>query len=103
MPSYISLDMGCSDCGWHWDGLVERAEAAQELLPPCPACGLEGKSYRRLQAPALMQRSFPDGRKRSDIQKQVESLKLESQSYEMPAEKRGPINQEIQKLREVKK
>lgn len=105
MPSFVSWTLlcGAEDCQHQWDDLVERpAEGQPWAYPPCPVCGA-GLTGRGLQMPALMQRSYPDGRKRPDIRNAVEALRLESQSYDAPPEQRGQINREIDKLRSTKK
>jgi hypothetical protein len=99
MANFISLDLGCPSCSLSWDTLVDRAEHAEGKYPPCPRCG-EPNTRRLVSAPAIMQRALPDGVRRKGFKEGAEAFRLESESYDMPPEKRGDINKEIKKLKE---
>jgi hypothetical protein len=57
---------------------------------------------RVFAAPAIMQASLPDGVRRAGFREKVESLHIEAESYNLPPEKRGKHEAEIQKLTKVK-
>lgn len=102
MAGWISLDFGCPDCLGEWDDIIDRDEAASGLYPACPRCDSLA-TLRRISAPHVMGTALPDSVRRPGFKEKLESLSLEAQSYDMPPDKRGPIEKEIKKLNEVKK
>jgi hypothetical protein len=96
----LSIDILCAQCGLSSALVVEREEKDDSW--ECPDCGGEMKRAF-LTPPAIMQRSFPDGTKRTGFQDLKEALRLESEAYDMPVNRRAEIGREIKKLRAVKK
>ncbi len=102
MPRWRSQDFHCDDCQFRFAEIVEfpaDAEFGIEACPesPCPHCG--SSSRPALSAPCIMQRSIPDGLFRSDsYQMTKEIARLRSDSFDLPPEKRGDLNGEIDRV-----
>jgi ribosomal protein L37AE/L43A len=102
VSGWLSIDIQCTnpDCQTATDLVVRRDEAGDSW--ECPDCGGEMKRAY-LSVPMPLRKSFRDGVRRKNFREGIEALRLEADSYNLPVEKRGEINKEIKKLREVKK
>ena len=72
--SLISRDFLCAHCGHKSPRLIKRTlDAEEEVITPCEACGKEAK---RVKYAAITPNTvtYPDGRKRPEIQKYKDQL-----------------------------
>jgi hypothetical protein len=101
--SWFSLEIRCGnpECGHQWDDIIPRRDVEEGNLPTCPLCGTTAVE-RVFAAPAIMQASLPDHVRRPGWKEKVESLKLESEAYSLPPEKRGDLLKEVHNLTKVK-
>lgn len=96
------LDQEQEPCGYAWFETVNRDELEAGRLPICPAC--KGSAVVRTpSAPRVMNASLPDHVRRKGFREQAESYRIESESFNLPPEKRGEHKKEIAKIRTVKK
>ena len=94
--SLFSIDMECQSCGIVWDTLVERSSADQ-ATEPCPVnCG--GAGRRCLSIPNGLRVSTPMGVSgKGGAYKELKQIsKLKVDRANLPEQKRGEINAEIQ-------
>lgn len=92
----------CRDCGKWMDVLVEYED--RQPTVSCEHCSLGTAEYH-ISAPPVMGVAIADcvGRKRDQGWQQMkEASKLEKEKAGLPPAKRGEIDQEIKKLREIK-
>jgi hypothetical protein len=101
VSQWLTIDIRCETCGLVSDMLIDRSEKDDSWQ--CPDCP-EGTSMKRvfLTAPAVMNAALPDGVRRKGFRELAEAARLEVESYNLAPEKRGHINREITKLKEVK-
>lgn len=93
-----SIDRCCEapDCSYRDWVSVPKEDMSWEKRWPCPMCEREASLKRIMSAPNLMQRALPDGTKRFQNLKEANRLIIDS--YELPVEKRGEIQKEIDRL-----
>lgn len=97
--SYMTIDLRCRSCEHRWDEMVER-QAANEEGRECPKCGQED-GVRTPSAPAIMQRSYPDGTKRFDKLREENNAQMAMSEAKTPQDKQK-IGQEIVKINRSK-
>jgi hypothetical protein len=110
MARFITIDMLCAapmdddlPCGNAWFDTVDKDELEAGRFPRCPACGTSDWVARTPSAPMVLNASLPDGLKRKGFSDQIESLRIEAESYDKPPMERQKHQHEIKKLRSVKK
>jgi len=70
--SLISVDLLCRACNCKWWDLIERADKERTDLV-CPHCE-KPEGQVTISAPALMQASYPDGKRRFDKLRAADSV-----------------------------
>lgn len=101
--SYLSIDIGCMNCGHQWDGLVERP--APDVGEPvitncCSECG-HSETLRLPSAVTNLRASHPDGySKGPGYQAVKEAARLRMARANMPNTDaaRADINKEIRNV-----
>lgn len=100
MPRWKTIDFLCKICHYRESHVEDKDNPETHL---CPTCG--EPMEQTIGAPMVMEKSWPDGRKREDAY-YVEKMarKMEAASYDLPPEKRAEANKEANKLRkDIKK
>lgn len=99
MGKFKCFDFFCDSCDLLLDGEVLDLNCDDPKAYPCPKCKalLESK----FAAPLVLQASYPDGTKRTDIQAEKLANKIRIDSMNLPVEERGKHNAEIKKIKEM--
>jgi len=104
-----SQDYWCDVCDCRFVRVVEIAEDAEFSSTACPQtvkcemCGWED-AYPVIGAPRVLKASLPDGTSRGDAWKLTREISdLRSKSFDLPPEKRGELNSEMDRLESVVK
>jgi putative FmdB family regulatory protein len=97
MPNY---DYSCPECKEAF--VLFSSYGDRDQNRPCPGCGGEYLTRFYGKFPGVNRASHPDGRKTEANQDLKEATKLEIESYDLPREKRGPINDAINNLKSTK-
>lgn len=99
---WLSVDLVCDGCGHRWDSLIDREDARDRSDYECPSCAAAA-GYRTVSAPALMQRSFPDGTKRPGFDKLRRENTLQTELSETRKDSdKQQIHRELSKLASTK-
>jgi hypothetical protein len=82
-----------------------RSIAERDRYPDCPHCDTDAYMIRPVEAPPVMFNAMVDGRLRSDsgFKSLQDAAKLEVRKANLPPDKRGDIQREINALRSHKK
>ncbi len=95
MPLY---DFQCPDCEAKIALEFTIKEYSEEFTSTsCPKCedGVIGKNDRTPTAANITRASYVDGTRRPGFDRGKEIVKLKAASYDLPHDKRGDINKEI--------
>lgn len=92
-----SQDYRCATCARVFNKIVEKAE---RLSPqPCESKECDGVAGPIFTPPKISRASYPDGTKRPGFAEGREAAELEAASFDLPPAERGPLNDEISRIR----
>jgi DNA-directed RNA polymerase subunit RPC12/RpoP len=95
MSNWKSINLRCQHCNHLWHDTVERGDENLEDFE-CPECG-SCSGVKTLSAPSVMRSSYPDGKRRFNDLREVNSLRKER--ADSKNSEKTKINREIRKLR----
>lgn len=95
---WFSVDLKCDACEYEWDDLVKRDEKDEVQL--CPRCNLK-HGHRIISKPNVTRKSYVDGTKRKGLTELKQAAKLEQDKANLPHDKRGEIQKEINRLKKL--
>ena len=98
MSGYITRGYRCPECTHYWEETISRDEDTGQRS--CTECGVT--SPKVPVAPAAFRVAYHDGKDRGDgYRKLKEAAQLEKKKANLPHEKRGDIQREINTLKKV--
>lgn len=93
-----SQDYRCAACKATFNLIVEKAE--KDTPQPCPTC--QAPSPTIFTAPTFFKAAHVDGHRDEGLRKLAMASEIEAESFNLPPDKRGDHDREIQKLTEIK-
>lgn len=98
--SVWAQDFKCPTCEVKFELFIDKKDRYKPV--PCQTAGCTSLAGPTVMAPMPLRASHPDGTRRGGMRQLAEAAQIESDSFNLPVEKRGEHKKAIKELTKAK-